>query len=325
MKPLNQWKNYEQFLSAPRSQRYLKRCYEQLGQNQNIDELSYRNCYSFIYYLTHGRRHYELAEKAPLELQPVLQYYGMVQLIKCCLLTVDPLYPESTILLAHGVTTRKRKKQNYLFLDDEIKIQRNGLFPYFSEQMFHMKHLEGDKIQMNKLFGQIPEINELFSQLNRRPYLIEVDCSKDGRIFSIPNEILDHLHMTANRFTTFLTEQINPAEISTTVQPSTINITVKDQNAFKRHNTLFKKSLDGKWFIPITRDGFQNLHEVMVHYLLLYNLSMICRYETEWWSELFHTYSSDDYPFISQFLAFSKRKVPYLLLNYLDEKRVPNL
>ncbi len=45
----------------------------------------------------------------------------------------------------------------------------------------------------------------------------------------------------------------------------------------------------------------KHIHEIVAHYLLLYNLSMICRYETEWWYDLLHSYSNDAYPFIVQF------------------------
>ena len=44
------------------------------------------------------------------------------------------------------------------------------------------------------------------------------------------------------------------------------------------------------------------LPELISHYLVLYNLSMIARYETEWWSELLKTTPNDDYPTIIQFL-----------------------
>ena len=40
------------------------------------------------------------------------------------------------------------------------------------------------------------------------------------------------------------------------------------------------------------------LPELISHYLILYNLSMIARYETEWWSELLKTTPNDDYPIL---------------------------
>ncbi|WP_221569285.1 YaaC family protein [Alkalihalobacillus sp. TS-13] len=316
---MNEWKSYDQFLSASSTQRYLKGCYQRSSSNLSSDELSYRNCYSFIYYLTHGKRYFDLCKSSPLELQPVLLYYGMVQLIKCCLLTVDPYYPESTALLAHGVTTRKRKKQNYLFLQDEIKVQRNGLFPYFSEQLFQLETIEGDKFQMQELLNYVPEMDDLFRQINGSSQLLQVSISSCGSM-SIPDKILDPLHMTNTRFIQFLKQQF-ATESEVYYTGSKFVIEIGDKGI---ENPLIKKSAEGNFFIPTKREGFKPLHEVMVHYLLLYNLSMICRYETEWWGDLFHTYSSNDFPFISRFLSNSRVKVPKLLMAYLDKKREGN-
>jgi hypothetical protein len=60
--------------------------------------------------------------------------------------------------------------------------------------------------------------------------------------------------------------------------------------------------------------------ELIIHYLLLYNLSMIARYETEWWCELIKTTPTNDYPFISTFLSITAEKTPYLIFKYLQSK-----
>ena len=68
------------------------------------------------------------------------------------------------------------------------------------------------------------------------------------------------------------------------------------------------------------------LPELISHYLLLYNLSMIARYETEWWSELFKTIPNDDYPTIIQFLKQLNIKLLFLYtIGLLKEKNGPNL
>ena len=85
--------------------------------------------------------------------------------MKASLLTLDPNYPESTSLLAHGVTTRKRKKQQYEFLKDETKIQKNGLLPCIAEKLFQIKQLEGEKFTMETLIREIPEMQTSFSFL----------------------------------------------------------------------------------------------------------------------------------------------------------------
>ncbi|MCF6139647.1 YaaC family protein [Pseudalkalibacillus berkeleyi] len=310
----NEWNNLDQFLSTNTTQRYLKRCYDRLELSSSSDELSFNNSYSFIYYATHGKRHFDLCTHAPLELQPVLQYYGMVQLLKCCLLTVDPYYPSSTSLLAHGVTTRKRKKQNYLFLHDEIKVQRNGLFPYFSEQLFGIKQLEGDKFKMKDLLVRVPELNNLFNQMTGQSPLAKI--YKDGTHFKVNVSILDALHMTEARFVQFLKQRFCDEEVAISFNDPFIMIDCKNQP-----DQLFYQTLDENWYCPLSREGFEPFHEVMVHYLLLYNLSMICRYETEWWGELFHTFSSNDFPFISRYLTISRKKVPYMLMQHLENQK----
>ncbi|MGO4890611.1 YaaC family protein [Anaerobacillus sp. MEB173] len=243
------WKNISTYQSASMTQKYLYKLYHKQGF-PSPETISYDNCYRFIYFLEHGQKYYIQAKASPIEIQPVLLFYGMIQLLKACLLTVDPHYPENSQVLAHGVSTRKRKKLQYEFLYDEVKVQKNGLLTHFSEKMFHVKHLEGEKYKMINLFKCIPELHDLLQYIN------------------------------AVKKSDITTEMIIP-----------------------------KQQIPG-----------QNISEVTVHYLLLYNLSMICRYETEWLGDLLHHYSTNDFPFIKEFLEVTSDKIPILLFRYLNEK-----
>ena len=74
---------------------------------------------------------------------------------------------------------------------------------------------------------------------------------------------------------------------------------------------LYYEHLTNTYYLPITTDPRNPkpiLPELLIHYLLLYNLSMISRYETDWWYDLLGSYSSEDYPFIYQFLSISAQK-----------------
>lgn len=83
-------------------------------------------------------------------------------MLKACLLTTDPSYPSHASVLAHGVTARKRKKQNYSFRDDEVKVQRNGLCIHVMKHLFGIAGLEEERYTMKKLLTAIPELHTVF-------------------------------------------------------------------------------------------------------------------------------------------------------------------
>ncbi|WP_428910294.1 YaaC family protein [Niallia sp. Krafla_26] len=315
--PYKDFHSFSTFFSAVDTQEYLKNCYKHFDQ---ADQKSYENCYPFIYYLEHAQIYYDQAKQSPLLIQPILLFYGFVHLIKACLLTQDPNYPENTSVLAHGVTTRKRKKQQYEFLKDEVKFQRNGLFSCMLEKMFNIKNLEGDKATMNSLLQQIPELNPLFNQLEQRNTFIDINYHQ--QVFTFPKEILDYFHMTENRFIDYI--QANSSN-NLLYRSSTSNSILFDESGQSHDFSLLKFNLlEGSYCFPVLKDSFFPFPEMVSHYLILFNLSMIARYETEWWSELLKTMPNKDYPFIVQFLSITSQKGPFLAYQYLVDKRSSN-
>lgn len=326
--PKSIWQSYTAFHSANTIQNLLLKSYSK-SNFEAADKKSYDNCYPFIYYLEHGQNYYQLAASAPLSIKPVLLFYGMVQLLKACLLTVDPQYPESTSVLAHGVSTRKRKKQSYEFSQDEVKVQKNGLFTHFSEKMFHVKHLDGEKYSMDQLLRRLPEMSGLYNLHYQMDHFCKLNIGNEKSII-VPSIILDEYHMTLRRFEDFVGEVL-PFQLTL---EKTEYIEGKTNNSFSFLLTedqpetftpltcspLLFNLYDRSYYLPKNRDDLTRFPEVLVHYLLLYNLSMISRYETEWWSELLHSYSSNDYPFINQFLTLTADKIPYLLYQFLEKK-----
>ncbi|WP_010285604.1 YaaC family protein [Bacillus timonensis] len=318
------WQSFNALHAANTTQHLLQQCYKK-ADVKDADQKSYENSYPFIYYLEHGQNYYQLSQNAPLSIKPVLLFYGMVQLLKACLLTVDPQYPESTSVLAHGVSTRKRKKQSYEFFHDEVKVQKNGLFSHFSERMFHVKQMEGEKFTMEQLFKRVPELQNLFTLHFQQNLYLETPISNEN-ILTIPNAALDSYHMTSRRFLDFIehTLPFSTSIIGDTEDKEQELISLKINKAKfllpLSSSPLLYHLYENTYYLPKERELLTFFPEIMTHYLLLYNLSMISRYETEWWSELLHSYSSNDYPFIRQFLAISADKVPFLLYLFLKEK-----
>lgn len=306
------------FYSASTTQSFLKKCYL-FHEVDQAEQKSYENCYRFIYLLKHGQLYYEQAAIAPLPLKPTLLFYGLVHLIKACILTVQPNYPETTTMLAHGVSTRKKKKQQYDFFEDEVKCQKNGLFPIMMESLFHFKQLEGTKFTMGLLFKHIPELSHLFYFFYKKNTFMKIDSLENG-YFAIDKAILDYYHMTENRFTTFLQSKCT-VPISFENSSDDEQLVLHINNKIKTNVLPFKYHVQEKQlYFPLHNHFLANCPEIMVHYLLLYNLSMIARYETEWWSELIHTMPNDDLPFIQTFLEITTEKGPLLLFDYLIDQ-----
>ncbi|WP_270182965.1 YaaC family protein [Alkalihalobacillus sp. CinArs1] len=302
------------FHSSTFVQQYLNDCYSKLGFDDS-ERKSYDNCYRFIYFMEYGDRYFKHANTADTELKPILLFYGMIQLLKGCLLTLDPNYPGDTLVLAHGVTSRKRKKRQYSFLQDEVKGQKNGLFEYFSRKMFHVKQVEGEKYQMNDLLSLIPEMNSLFEVLSNKTQSYKLNPTSPNS-FTVSSSILDTLNMTSERFENYLNQHV-PVKV-TSISSSTRGVlSVKLDGLFVNLSGRPLLHMGDDVFLPAHRAQYNDINEVMVHYLLLYNLSMICRYETEWWGDLFHARESNDLPYILEFLDVTSNKVPKMLYEYL--------
>lgn len=314
--PYKDWNSYTLFFSAEYTQAYLKKCYRKINIDQP-DMKSFENCYPFMYYLEHGKLYYEQAEKSPLAIQPILLFYGLVHLIKACILTIEPDYPETTSVLAHGVSTRKRKKQQYSFTDDEVKFQKNGLFSLMAEKMFHMKQLEGEKATMGDVMELIPELTSIYTEL-RGKQIFQPLIAADEK-FSLPKTIIDHFNMTENRFKEFFQSK-SSFPISFIEDPSMISFQANLTQATSEPLPLKYNLEEQHYVFPLNKGALFLFPELLLHYLLLYNLGMIARYETEWWSELIKMMPNEDYPLIQSFLKSTWKKGPYLIYQYLMNK-----
>ncbi|MCM3620576.1 YaaC family protein [Sutcliffiella horikoshii] len=302
------------FQSVETAQKLLKASYQK-QQIEQYEQKSYHNSYSFIYYVEHGLTYLQQANSTPTSIKPVLMFYGMVQLIKACLLTVDPSYPESTSVLAHGVSTRKRKKQSYEFIQDEVKVQKNGLFSHFSDKMFHVKQTEGTKYSMRDLLFSIPELETTIKiTKNKAPFLFVGKVTDE--FVKVPLTILDDYKMTKDRFVQYFIKQAHYNLDSATDKYLQFK-RVENPVANVNYSPLLYNHQKDTLYIPRRKEQLTFFPEILSHYLLLYNLSMICRYETEWWGELLHTFNSSDLSLINELLDVASLKIPYYLHGYL--------
>ena len=229
------WLDYLPYKSLDYCKEGLIRLYED-KEVHNAKEKGYHNSVRLSHYLTHGEAHITAAQSAAFSLKPLLLFYGLAQLLKASLLIRQPDYPATSQMLSHGLSTRKRKKQHFHYLNDSIKIQKNGLFPEAACHMFHMEPQEGKVLLIRDLMLSLPSLHPMVKK-------------------------------------------------------------------------LYKKEVPGT--------PSDALPELLVQYCLLYHLSMISRYETEWWYEQGLQGSTREHILIIDFLIRGPIQIPFLIQSYL--------
>src|SRR5690606_22611895 len=122
-------------------------------------------------------------------------------------------------------------------------------------------------------------------------------------------------HMAENRFVEYLESK---SAGSLVFQKAEKGCLLFSYQHMALHKLPLKYHLrEQAFYFSVKKADMINFPELLIHYLLLYNLSMIARYETEWWSELMKTMPGKDYPFIVSFLEVSAEKGPFLAYQYL--------
>ncbi|WP_243293086.1 YaaC family protein [Bacillus sp. FJAT-47783] len=307
------WTHYSSFYSSQTVQKILVNQYQKINI-PSPEQKAFQNSYPFMYYLMHAENHFKTANQSPFAVQPTLAFYGLCQLMKAAILTVDPDYPSHSSLLAHGVSSRKRKKQNYQFLDDEIKIQKNGLFGHVAQCLFHMKHVEGDKYSMQQLLRKLPEQEEVFKQNLEIETMYRI--SKEMDSLHIHKELADFYFVSPNRLKEIVENKLNL--ICKKEQENSYIFEAPTYFDIVWNSKLAWNFFNNQLYLPTNKDDLRAVPEVLIHYLLLYNLSMISRYETEWWYDLLFSHTSYDYIFIYQFIHASLLKIPFIFYQFFE-------
>ncbi|MBM7552213.1 YaaC family protein [Thalassobacillus pellis] len=310
--------NNQSFLTylqaVPNARKFLAGSYERQGKEQ-ASHKAYKNSDRFCYFLEHGKTFLAAGRNSPATLQPVLLFYGLGHLLKACLLVRDPDYPPSTKVLAHGLTTRKKKKQNYSFLQDEVKIQPNGLFAYACSTLFNCSPFQNDKTNMDQLLRLIPEMSPIYHWKGSIP-LLEMLAAGDTAV-ELPLKALDGHSLTERK----LKQRFSRYNFSNwALEDGKVKIALQEPLVPYLSHPFYFSSTSHHFYTSLSRDAMDHLPEVMIHYIVLYNLSMICRYEVEWWMDLHQIRDTEDYSFVLAFMEVTAAKMEKMIAAWLQSE-----
>ncbi|MBB5174943.1 YaaC family protein [Texcoconibacillus texcoconensis] len=308
--------SFYMFHSSDYVKSFLSNKYKKFSKSER-EQLAYQNCYRFTYFLRYGEKYLTTAKNVTTDIQPLLLFYCLSQWMKAILLIADPHYPSSTKQLAHGVSTRKRKRQNYSFLKDEVKVQKEGFFGHFSHKVFHVKQFSGECYVIRQLLRKIPNLYILFQQLESTSVASSVGHQNDSKI-TIPYERVDSFtishHETIQKLRWHCSSPLH-------IDMNENDMSIKGDQSFRSmlYHPFFTDE-DGHLWFPHHEEELQLLPEILVHYLLLYQLSMVCRYEMEWWGDLFYGEGTNDLAFIESYLHVAIERIPELIIDFLELK-----
>ncbi|WCK54533.1 YaaC family protein [Aneurinibacillus sp. Ricciae_BoGa-3] len=327
------WDSFLFFESESTTKSFLGSVYER-SHPEKAAVHAFQNTSKFIYYIKQARQYYRSAQTSDILVRPLLLYYGMVSLIKAFLVTRDPDYPSSSKVLQHGLTNRKIKKSFYSFAEEEVKVQKDGLLPHLCK--FINQTPLGDKYKVQDLLAIIPELQTAYRQLYKTPTLVEVivtpesGTSKGCTPFYLPESVLDSLHLTLNGFIHYINRwnkgmgsfKTTGTEIYSRLvkcewhHPNGIDPSLNGQGF---ENPLFIADFKGNFYFRLNNEI--QIDEIINHYMVMYVLGMMCRYETERWGEIIFSFASEDMYMIHEFLSASARKFPNMIYDLLLNQR----
>lgn len=262
-----------------------------------------------MYAFSSGIDFFEQGKRAPLLTQPLLLFYACSHLIKGLLICKHSSYPSSTKQLAHGISSRKKKKKDYTFLQDEVRVQRHGLLPAAASSLFQM-NLEANKsYSMQHLLALIPEMQVMFSLQGKR-YLEHIGFRQQNTL-TFSEKLLDNYYLPVEGFIRKIKPYIPP--ITHRERTNNAHVIHLQSPVSNQIHPFFIEQHTDKLYVPNRRAFFTILDELLIHYMILYNLSMITRYEMEWWGETIATKSTMDFPIIQHFLHVTAEKLPAII------------
>lgn len=300
--------------SEQNARSFLQSVYHQRGES-NPGQISYQNTVPFMYACMHGIELFESGQRAPLLTRPLLFFYACVHLFKGLLISVNPFYPSSTKQLSHGISSRKRKKKQYAFLDDEVRIQRDGLLPIAATHIFHTPMHPHTSYSMQQLLALIPEMQSLFTYQGET-YVDHVGF-REERVLYFSEALLNKHHLSIKGMLNKLKPYIPKiGQVKKVGKSYEVDLQKHVQHG---PHPFFIELTTGKLFFPNRQSLFTVIDELLIYYMILYNLSMISRYELEWWGDTITTKATTDAPLIEHFLHIVSVKFPSLIHGQMTE------
>jgi hypothetical protein len=287
------------------------------------ERLAFQQSNRFLYTWKQARAFYHAAANADLLIRPLLLFYGCVHLLKGTLIAMDPSYPQNSRMLQHGVTARKLKRNPYQLLNDEVRPQKEGFFTELAKA-YGPVSLQ-DRYLVKELFASLAEVSDSYAAIvgTRKWYRIACTTTPGESVLTFPSAVDGTLAYSPETFQHLLQRLAPPGLTFSSVQSTSsrygkqIRLSPDDLPLLETH-PLFRRH-DGSYYFWSGSPDSLPLPVWASHYLLLYVLGMLCRYETEWWGELVLSHGYAETYLVECFLSVHEQVFPTVIMEQLKK------
>lgn len=283
--------------------------------------------------------YYKSVESAPMEIKPLLLYYGMVGLSKCLILSGDNKYTLSAIEEAndehstHGLgfsaknPAERQIRDSNEILNEFCKIQISGVYPLLRQCYSNLPIAPQTKLSVKELLSLVPEFYKEYVLYFNEPPLTWHCYSHMGK-----NETTDTIQIVEFADWDFLQHRKDEKE----KYPDTIvrwfpelsdNYEKKEgvddffwlkDKATSVDDYIFVSDLMTLEQYAFSKINGIRVTDIDVHFLLMFILSNLVRYRQDKWAKLIRRQENDQIFLIESFIELSAQKFPLLILRELD-------
>lgn len=265
----------------------------------------------FAFTVSAAREYYEAADKVTILTRPLLVFYGMVSLSKVLFTATHNRRSPST---KHGL--QKEKQPIGSLAELSVRITKDGTFPQF-HGCYCRDTLSNAKLSLKELLSLIPEVKVPFETIyNEKSRALRVLRTDIG--ISLVDSELDKYEDLENRM-----GQVPDIHARYMDQyqrfSNSIVLWCKDREARDPVN----RAVSGEEYLilPLKKNTrIIDLPEMSSHFLIMFLLGMLSRYEPKEWGRVIKGEESGEIYLIQKFLEVTKRKFPNLVLNELRNR-----
>ena len=310
---LEQWHLLEIYSYPNNIRKYFK--------NNNMDEPSEEKIEYITNSILQAKEYFFLAKKATLYTQPVLVYYGYINLLSA---TYVLKRGEIPAIENHGMSI-KNKGNNIGEIDVHLNDEKSGALSIFAsllDQNLDIRKMKDFKIR--ELFSVIPETLEycIMSYYN-------------NPIHILPIEEIIHKKYTEDRlknnYIMLLKDKIDTLRNDEYIKKNYLPIQYSEEYEYilMRRKITYSPEyfycINNQRYISIPfnekANGLKIDNKISI-LMILYALSILCRYNPSIWNKFIKLDSSGEKLLIQSFINWSIRLIPNYILNIIENKNI---